>query len=92
MGTYESGKLKELRTLTTIRDRLFGTIPKETLTGNIVFSKVEVFIFSFSSFILIIVSLLNYFYFDGNLYESIAMFITGIIFIAYYLRQKKSKK
>ena len=89
MGTYDGGKLKELRTLTTIKDVLTGRIPSKKIRGEIPFLSKETIALVISSAFLIVVSIINYFGFNGDLFESIGMFITGMLFIAFYLKHRK---
>jgi hypothetical protein len=90
MGTWESGKVRELRTLTSIKDCLIGNIPNKSVTKRIIESRIEQTLFFLSSSVLVLVAIINYFYYNGELSESAAMFITGIIFVAYYLTHRRA--
>lgn len=91
MGTYEGGKLKELGSSTTIRDVLIGKIPARRIVGKAAFSTAETVIYLLSSLLLIVFSVMSYLYFDSGLLESVAMFITGSLFIAFYMRHMSHK-
>lgn len=85
MGTCDKAKLNELREITSIKDWLTGHIPDSNIKKEIKESRAEQIIFILSSSVLVAVSVINYFYFHGELTESVAMFITGLTLVCFCL-------